>query len=478
MDSLMDKMKKLMTMPNVIVTLGVLFVFSFTIAIATDLRPHHLHLKYTEYQQNLSWVKDLLTSYKELSWFSDKEMLVTEENQASNSSDAWSQRLFGERSIEFDRTIMSMLSMRTILDGKYEDYLEFVAHQKEDARLNWQSFQNLQTEIRAIVRSYPGLNENEVRKAIEASIIINDLGKLDRIRQVARPYGEFPHDHNEFACKAMQLCPHIFPLWQSLSAEQQKLIVSMSGLAPYGRITHLEGSAGMFKQLKNSPILTDKPIAFEIGFFVHICDVAGALGHVDQRSSLVYDENTHKALSCVKMACLSLKEGDESAAYASYLTQRASWLGLDGDSPLHQVLARIGAMLRLFTPDEGKMLKEAFLKLAPEALADIVEEFNGIREPLDALAPTDISTLLANLYNNYHLGDHHKERLTQTIHIGLPFISQVIKEHRKGVSKRKIDASMPLNFHEIARIAKESPRELIDHKFTISKTGEVHLKGK
>jgi len=46
-------------------------------------------------------------------------------------------------------------------------------------------------------------------------------------------------------------------------------------------------------------------------------------------------------------------------AYNAYLTIRAGWLGLNPEDRTERALTRMGAMLRLFTPGEGAVLKLA-----------------------------------------------------------------------------------------------------------------------
>ena len=50
---------------------------------------------------------------------------------------------------------------------------------------------------------------------------------------------------------------------------------------------------------------------------------------------------------------LSDPQKTSADAYNAYLTTRPSWLGLDLINGIDRVLARVGAMLRLFTPEEG-----------------------------------------------------------------------------------------------------------------------------
>jgi hypothetical protein len=50
-------------------------------------------------------------------------------------------------------------------------------------------------------------------------------------------------------------------------------------------------------------------------------------------------------------------------AYNAYLKIRADWLGLSDQDRIDRALTRTGTMLRLFTPEEGILLKKAILEL-------------------------------------------------------------------------------------------------------------------
>ncbi|MFI5334747.1 MAG: hypothetical protein ACHQT8_06275 [Chlamydiales bacterium] len=232
----------------------------------------------------------------------------------------------------------------------------------------------------------------------------------------------------------------------------------------------------MFNKLKESDIPSKDPIALSFDLFVHICDVAGALGHVNNQSSLVYTEPAHRAMQAMGDAVrvLSNSHKNELDAYNAYLGVRASWLGLDPNDSADRVLARIGAMLRLFTREEGIVLRKAIFELDPAMRDRIAAQLDVQPEAQIGRTPTYMPAVLVNLSNNPQLGVTKDERLSKAITIGLPFITRVLERHKALLAKSEIDANVPLNFNKIAGVAKTSP-ESLNKAFYIDQEGCVHL---
>ena len=91
-------------------------------------------------------------------------------------------------------------------------------------------------------------------------------------------------------------------------------------------------------------------------------------------------------------------------AYNTYLTTRAKWLGLDPHDRSDRVCARVGAMLRLFTEDQGTVLKGSMQKIDPDTLTKIVTQLDIGSGSLPTLTNTYMPAVLVNLSNNTALG--------------------------------------------------------------------------
>lgn len=423
------------------------------------------------------WVEKCIEQHPEVLWMADGNVRKTEEGQAV-SNRPYSEQLFGQKFIEFDRTIMTIRCMKLILDGSDKAYKAFTSGQPEHEKLSRESFQRLHRQGQQLLESkWQGLSKSQMAQAMETALVLGDMGKSEKAREIFKSYGinHIP-DHDDFYGEAMQILekePHICPSFASLPSSAKALLLKVANLAHYGHITHLEGGVDMFRILKQSSLPHTDPAALSFNLFVHTCDVAGALGHVNNQASIAYTEHTHQAIQAMGNAVKTLSDPSKTEfdAYNAYLTIRANWLGLNSEDKLDRVLARIGAMLRLFTPEEGKVLKKAILGLEKSSLCKIVSH---LVEDSPFRTPTYMPALLVNLTNNLALGISKEERLAKAITIGLPFIARALEKHQELITNGEADPHIPLNFNTMAGIAKTAP-DLLLQEFYIDKEGNVGL---
>ncbi|KAF3362561.1 hypothetical protein PHSC3_000799 [Chlamydiales bacterium STE3] len=431
--------------------------------------------------QGVEWVKKCVLQYPEIHWLANVEVRKTEEGQATAQS-PYSEQLFGQKFVEFDRTIMTLRCLQLVLDGSEKAYQEFTESQPKNVRLSRESFDQLHSQgIYLTKAQYEGISELEIIQAMEASLVLGDIGKSEKAREIFKLYGASAPDHDDFHEEVMHILerhPHLCPTFNRLVPPAKKLLIQTANLAHYGHVTHLEGGPSMFSKLKQSVLSSKSPFALDFDLFVHKCDVAGALGHVNNHSSLVYTELTHRAMQAVGQAChvLTHFEKTEMDAYNAYLAIRANWLGLDANDRAERVLTRIGAMLRLFNSDEGLFLKNSLLKLDSDQRAQIIAQLETNEGEELERTPTYMPAVLVNLSNNPLLGVSREERIAQTIAIGLPFLAKVLAKHRHSLAVKKADPHIPLNFNKVAFAAKEDPKMLLE-EFTIDADGNVWFLG-
>lgn len=425
------------------------------------------------------WVEKCVEQYPEILWLADSNVRKTEEGQATLQG-TYSEQLFGQKYVEFDRTIMTLHCLKLILDGSDKSYQTFTAAQPQDAKLARQSFHILHLQGQRLLNSkWQGLSEQQMAMAMETAFVLGDMGKSEKARELFKPYGIDAPDQDDFYGEAMQVIekhPELSPSFAGLPASAKKLLVSIANLAHYGHITHLEGGSAIFTKLKDSGVPSADPIALSFDLFVHTCDVAGALGHVNNQSSVVYTEQTHRALLAMgdSVGVLSDPQNNEWDAYNAYLKIRASWLNLNSEDRSDRVLARLGAMLRLFTPEEGVVLRKALLELDTKLRDRITAQLDAKLQDPPSRTPTYMPAVLVNLSNNPQLGASKEESLSKAVTIGLPFITRVLEKHKELVAYGEIDPNIPLNFNKMAGVAKTSPYSLTN-EFTIDKDGCVHL---
>ncbi|MDF2578140.1 MAG: hypothetical protein K0S74_1624 [Chlamydiales bacterium] len=425
-------------------------------------------------------VKNLLKRYPELNWLADKNVQATQENSPNKHPEAYSVQIFGEFYSEFERSFLSINCLHWILDGSIESHAKFIKGQTAP-QLSFESFQKLHQMAQNCVTNYAGLSKEEMIQILETGLVLGDMGKSKIARDMLSKYGITAPDHDDFYGEAIlnEQANQALPSFQKLPLKGQKLLQESAHLAHYGHITHAEGGPNMFSNLKQSNIIGKAPLAFDVNMLIHICDVAGALGHVNNHSSLVLNQNSFDAMEAVIKACKTLVGSDEKAAYLSYLNTRAQKLNLDVSTPQGQVLARIAAMCRLFTISEGKALEQGFVALDPAERATIIHEFSiGGANQLPR-TPTYMPAVLVNLINNQELGKDRLERIKLSLKYGLPSIAKILQNYKDMLQKGELHSNVPLNFNQIAGAVRNDPRALLNREFSIDKTtGEVLVKNK
>lgn len=424
------------------------------------------------------WVEKCVEQYPEILWLADVNVRRTEEGQASSEL-SYSEQLFGQKYIEFDRTMMTIQCLKLILDGSEKAYQTFTDAQPKENKLSKESFHILHLQGKKLLTSkWGGMSEFQMAQAMETALVLGDMGKSEKARKIFAPYKVNAIDQDDFYGEAMsvlEMYPEVSPSFAQLSSPGKKLLIEVANLAHYGHVTHLEGSVTMFTKLKKSAIPSKDPIALSFDLFIHTCDVAGALGHVNKQSSLAYTELTHRGLQAMgeSVKVLSNPQKTELDAYNTYLGIRASWLGLKAENRLDRVLVRIGAMLRLFTPEEGMILKKAISELDKNVCDNISAQLDDQTDQINR-TPTYMPALLLNLFNNPYLGSSNEERLSKAVTLGLPFIARVLEKYKELIANKEIDPNIPLNFNKMAGIAKTSP-ESLRGAFYIDKNGTVLL---
>lgn len=398
---------------------------------------------------------DLTDRYPEILWLADDNVRKTEEGRGTS------------KFVEYDRTMLSLRCLGLILDGSDAAYEEFSGAQPADERLLRNSFNILHLLGKAILKSgWGGLSESEMLQAMETALVLGDIGKSEKARLIFGPFGIRAPDHDDFYGQVMRrgvadICPSFIMLPKSA----KELLVKGANLAHYGHIFHLEGGPSMFSQLRKSELAIKDPFVLTFELFIQICDVAGAHGHINSKSSLTYREKTHQGYLSVHRAIgtLSDPEKTELDAYNVHLSQIAQWLGLDPNNRVDRVLARIGAMLRLYTPEKGKILQQAMGELDADVLEKVIAQFDLQQGEEFLRTPTYVPAVLLNLAQ--------KNGLNEAITTGLPFIAKVLQYHREQIANGHFDPNIPLNFNPIAGWVKTSSQRLGD--FSIDEEGHV-----
>ncbi len=420
---------------------------------------------------SLEWVESKIATYPELKWLLDKNVQHTQEGKTEQFSHSWSKKLTGFHYPEFERTILSLVCLYLIADGSDIAYDRFTNLQPSTEKLTRDSFQKLNSFAQSIIQ-----NDPQQLQLLEINLILGDMGKTKTAHEKALKYGITEADHDLFLDECLEKCPEIFITFQSLTPEQQKKIKKAKGFVHLGHVTHVEGGPEILTQLKKSGILEDNPQDFDFEMLTHICDVSAARGHENNASSKVMTENVLKTLFAVKEALHYLANHTEHEALKKYLATRAEWLRLDKDSNIAYLLARVSAMMRLYTKEDGTALQHAFKRLNPSQKALIASEYDPLIYRKER-TPTYVPAVLVNL-----MGTYTKQKLSRKMAIhkslenGLTLISHILHDYRNNRANHPYDPHLTLSFNKAAGQLRDTPALAENATFTIDAQGNVELK--
>lgn len=415
-----------------------------------------------------AWMEDKLKDYSELSWLGKKGVRQTYDMQTQIDIDdleSPSHFFYKESFPEFDRSFLSLMAVNWLIKGGKESYEALVSAQKGDEKLSYENFENLHQRYKKLISSGKVTLED-----FERALVLGDTGKTETAREYFKALNIIAPDHDDFLKEALQKDPTLFPSFKKMGPWVKKILPQISGMIHFGHFLHLEGGVEMLDPLASSKIVLEDPEALEFDFLVHIADVAGAGGHLNPRSSIVLTQNAYKALQAMDDALnLFKKEGTTSrAVLENYIKVRAEWLGLTGLTREERLLTRVGTMIRLFEKEEGQILRAGFEKFDSDQKELLLKMLDPLSPSLPQVTPTYVPAVLGNLYNNKKLGDTKEERLLKTIEIGLPLVSRILRTYQENLTQGKIfDKNAPLNFNDLARVAKEAPESLSSLEFVI-----------
>lgn len=412
------------------------------------------------------WLKSKTQQYPELLWLADKDVYVTEENVGISSEYSPSCILFDSYYPEFDRTALTLKAFETFYQGKYRDYLLFTSKQDPQFRLKYHTFLEIQKYFNQTLSTLEMNCKNSATNLLECLIIFSDLGKTRIARKIARDAGIHERDLDLFFHRVASKNPTLFPSYNYLHEDAKKVLLKLSTQAHFGHIAHFEGGLELFENLEEANFL-DNPLLFDIAFIAHICDVAGAQGHVEPCSSLNYTETTHQLLKDVHDACWNIKSLGAKTAWDHFLEKRAKALGLGTEGILNHVILRLSSMMRFTNSYEAACLKLALFELPQEEIELIRDAFSWNNKVTTKYVPA----VMLNLVRHRDAPKLYSKRIKEAVQMGLPFLAATIQSIAIG----KNPPSLALNFNPIAKIAKENPQNLIADKAKIDPRGVVYL---
>ena len=392
--------------------------------------------------------------FPELRWLREGEVTVTQEGVCTRNP----------KTIEYDRTLLTIKCLDLIIQGGSEAYQEFVKAQKVDP-LTREAFDSLHQKNSYFQEKFH-LTPDRLQLLLRSALVMGDLGKTEKAREI------FPKittpDHDDFEKEALCILrdsPSLCPTFEQLNPREQEILIQATGLIHFGHVYHLEGGHEMFSHLKKAA--PDEAI-LEFALFVQRCDVAGALGHRNSDASVTFTQTTFEMYEAVGKACKVLLDPSKNPgdAYQTFVDLRAQKVGLDPRTSEGHILTRIAAMLRVFTPEAMAPYQSAYDKLPAEEKDLLNKWFCNDTPPEETLTPTYVPAVLLNLVGN--LG------VEKGIQLGLPVIAKALEAFH---SNRPAD--LRACFNPLAGQAKNPHAESLFQKGIIAidpSNGNITLK--
>lgn len=393
-------------------------------------------------------------------------------------------------SLERERTYTSLFGFELIANGSKESYSKFIEAQEKNNiknKLSYHNFQSLHGKYNELKQGLQ--SQSDVDSVINALIVLGDMGKSsearERVKEALTTKKEGPVDADEYkkylamSGKALSA----FSVYQNLTNTQKELVKStILNEIHFGHASHAENGKNAYELLekKRDESLREKNVEgsevsletlLKLAEFVHICDVAGARGHNDNRGSLLYTNDVHQKLDRLFGTCLSLLKDKNMSArdvYYDTLSKTCENLGLqpiNNDSLItEKVTAFLVCQRRISTKEDAESLLEEVHNW-PEGLKNKIWDNFGVDGKIHC---TYLPALLCTK------GVKTPSNVLQVISIAIDLAEKYKENFPENIKNRP-----PLNFNAIIptmeNIIGKDPENLseINNLFQINEEGEA-----
>lgn len=406
-------------------------------------------------------VNELRKGYPELNWLTGS-VDATPDGVPQPDKDSPSLRTFGKKHIEFDRTALGLHALSWALKGDRES---FTAPQKSGA-LSRESFDEMRDWTKQVLPDVKAVD------AMVAYTVLNDLGKIKSVAdEIKKKLNLQTVDHDVVLRRGLETIddhPDIAPSFARQPKKYQDLTVrSLQADFNIGQFLQGENAPASLQGLKN---LDREARDF---YLVHaLYDIAGATGHVNEKGSIIVNESFWKGFSAAIDSFDKIKSGaGETEVYRNFIASKAAQVGLPAETPKDFAVARLAAMSRANSAEDGKQIQTVFDKLPKNAQAILERELNrnGIDDGL-AMLPYYSPALLSNAKNALSK-EGGAEGAMEGLRIGMMTLSRALHAGRIATKKREGNGVVTLMMSDLANLAK-TPRELERVSFELNPVGK------
>lgn len=359
--------------------------------------------------------------------------------------------------MEFKRTKLSLDLLQWVFDGNYEKFTEC---QSGNVKLSRESFGEIQQYTCSTLKT------DADKYAMEAYLIINDLGKIvSFVEQIETKLHIQSVDHDELLYEGLKRMPELSPTFVSLSDEYKEII--LAGLKT-------KFNMGQFIQSENLPAsllpLQGIDITSLNYYMLHVFyDIAGAAGHVRNNGSIIVTEDYWRSFKSANKAIFDMISGKLNAqeAYNTYLSKRAEMANLQFESNEDIAIVKICNLIRVYSPNEAKQVKESYCYLPVQVKEMLTKELskdgitdNGI---LLYYAPATLSNAV-----NYFKNSGDADAIHKAITIVIPIFANIYGLAKAKINKANKSSKVCTVFiADVAQKAKH-PIELPNYKFNFT----------
>lgn len=402
------------------------------------------------------------------------------------------------RFIEVKRALSRLHSLERIL-AKQQGYQSFIQSQKAEDDFNKPL---TQTGFEYFTDKFATFDPLFI-DVLKTATIINSTTLSPNARRMANEVlglNNYTIDSVLFMAdcfKDFEQAKAIYPLINDLlekypEAEQQlrirKLLTNVFLPMHYRHMMYTEGNQNMFSQMRElikAGKFDEESQRMWWAFWV--INITGFRGHIEPKGAFYLTENTFQAIKALDTELELLFQDPEHDVLGAYLETRAKGLALDR-FPLNprerQVLAHIGAMLRLFSPMEGESLYAGFCLIPSKQRQKLIEAFFQAVDPTMP-TPTYAPALFSNIMDwrkqGYpqdsvlksafvHVEAKQLKNMANNLMHGLSIVDVVgilpaylkaVVEYQRLRKEGKLDLKLPLCFRVTA--VKEQIAEIYGH---------------
>ncbi len=410
----------------------------------------------------LNIIKRTIRKYPEIMDLVGKVHFTPESYGSKNDTITYGQYIFDNKRPEdlkeFDRTILSVLLYHYIIDNRYEKFIEA---QEDDNKLTRENFDKIREFI------LTNFDTKEKKELLTYYIVINDLGKSQKIIDILKDKGIESVDHDlllEYLLKFDML-----PSMNKFSPHCKEMLINVlnNGLN-IGQYIRGECVDYSFNKVLN---LNNEERALMIG--EAILDIGGVFGHFGnlKGSKLLNQSIVNNLLLATKV--LSTCQ-DKTIIFNKFLEEKANQMNIKAsDFKVRKAVTRICLLMGIYHQEEIDTVENEVVNNLDEYKI-LIEELNKSGYNEAAILLYYAPSLLGNA-KTYYKNNGSTNALVDALKVGLPFMERIMISIREKLGNKE-NGIITAMLEEAAKEVVNNPECLDDYDIEILNDNEVKLK--